>query len=495
MRRRRALLGGAAGLSLALAMPPYGASALGLATFALLALALDGATPREAARASFCAGFVALAFTGTWFIPVVPRFTGAPPAVGYLAWVAACGWMALSYALGGFLAACARPALGPSLAAALSFWASLRYGPRLFPYPLALPLVDLPALPQSADLLGVEGLGAALLGCAVGVANALRRKDLRAVALAISAPLALSAYGAWRASRVEGMRAQAPSLEVALVQPWVGAALRWDDAMRPRIHEHLQRVTRDGAVGAALTVWHEGAFPYELPFGAGDDGAVAPAVLPGWEGPLLFGAMARPPSSDDPRRFNAAFVRTPDGRLRAPVAKRRLLPFGEYVPVASLWPAAHARVTDGGGVSPGPEPQRIRLGDREIGVLNCFEDTLPEAGAELAGADLLVNLTNDAWFDGANNDQHVLASRWRAIELRRDLVRASNAGRSAHVDALGAVRDVAPQGAVTVLRARARLVRGVTPLAPWGIVWGARAALASVLLAVWFGARAREERR
>jgi apolipoprotein N-acyltransferase len=171
------------------------------------------------------------------------------------------------------------------------------------------------------------------------------------------------------------------------------------------------------------------------------------------------------------------------------VAKRRLLPFGEYLPAIALAPALHAELTGGEGISPGPAPQRIALGRRVIGVLNCFEDTLPEAGAELAGSDLLVNLTNDAWFDGANNDQHVLASRWRAVELRRDLVRASNAGRSAHVDALGAVQAVAPQGAVTVLRARPRVSIDVHALAPWVIVWGPRAALAALVVAWSIAAR------
>lgn len=493
MSARRALLGGAAGVALALAMPPFGASAVGLATFALLALALDGATAREAALAAWCAGFAAFALTGTWFIPVVPRFTGAPAPLGVVAWAASCAWMALAFALGGYLTARTRPALGPALAASLSFWSALRYGPRLFPYPLALPLVDLPALPQSADLVGVEGLGAALLGSSVGALNALRRKEIRAMLLALAAPVALAGYGAARSPSVARDRAALPTLEVALVQPVVGAALRWDDALRPRIHEHLQAVTRLGAEGAGLTVWHEGAFPYELPFAQGVDGARAPEVLPGWGAPLLFGAMARAEDPEDPRRYNAAFVRTPQGALRAPVAKRRLLPFGEYVPLAVFSPALHRAVTEGGGISPGPDPQRIAVGDKVIGVLNCFEDTLPEAGAELAGADLLVNLTNDAWFDGANNDQHVLAARWRAIELRRDLVRASNAGRSAHIDALGAVRSVAPQGVVDVLRARAR-VGGAAVVAPRVIVWGPRVALAAVV-AAWWVARRREQRR
>ncbi|MEZ4392203.1 MAG: apolipoprotein N-acyltransferase [Polyangiales bacterium] len=489
MTARRVGLGAAAGLSLALAMPPFGATPLCSLTFGLLAASLHRATPRQARRAWLAAGVVAFAVTGAWLVETVARFTGAPLALGALCLGVASLWMGAAMGLAGDLAARARPALGGPLAATAATWAALRYGPRVFPYPLALPLIDAPRLAQAADLVGVEGLGAALVGLAALAFEGVAARRPRGLVVALACLLALVGYGGARLEQVRDARSRAASLAVALVQPVVGAAARWDPSAQRAIHARLDALTREGAQGAALTVWHEAAFPYELSTRAAIDGEVAPQALPGWSGALLFGAMARGPA----RRYNAVFLRDADGAWPAPVAKRRLLPFGEYVPVAAWHDGLHAAVTGGGGVSPGERPQRISLGRNEIGVMNCFEDTLPDAGAELDGVDLLVNVTNDAWFDAANNDQHLLASRWRAIELRRDLVRASNTGRSAHVDASGAIVAVAPQGVMTVLRATPKVALGLHAAAPRVIVWGPRGALALLIVACWLGRRAGSE--
>lgn len=488
MSAARIALGALAGLSLALAMPPYGVCALGAATFALLAASLRRARPRDALLAWWAAGFVAFVATGPWLVETLARFTGTPSPLGALALLGASAWMSAALGLAGYFAASLRHPLGAPLACGASVWASLRYGPRIFPYPLALPLIDVPGLPQCADLVGVEGLGALLTALSLSLIDGLATRRWRPVALSLAALTACFVYGAVRGAQVAAHRGGSPEISVALVQPGVGASLRWREDARRAVHARLVEVTRLGASGAALTVWHESAYPYELSMSGGFDGVDAPAVLPGWSGALLFGAMARARSFPS-ERFNAVLIRRADGSLSRPVAKRYLLPFGEYLPVVAWSARLHAWVTGGTGLSRGSSAQRISLEHSEIGVLNCFEDTIPEAGAPLAGVDLLVNVTNDAWFDASNNEQHVLASRWRAIELRRDLVRASNMGRSAHIDAAGRVLALAPQGEIAVLRVEARRIRGMRSAAPSVIVWGPRLALA-LLIAAWWRRRA-----
>lgn len=493
MSRGRLGAGLGAGVCLALAMPPWGFAPLGLATFALLALALHRAAPREAALALWVAGFAAFALTGPWLVETVRRFTGVPWILAALAHVGACGWMALAWALAGYVAARTAAVLGGALAAGLALWAALRFGPRVFPFPPALPLVSLPALPQCADLVGVEGLGAALLALSVlGVEAARRRCARRGAAVALSVAAMLT-YGALREAQVVRAREAAPTLAVALVQPAVGAALRWEPWAKDAALARLQSLTRDGGAGADLVVWPEAAYPHELRIDLARDGEGAPAVMPEAASPLLFGAMARAAAPADPRRFNAVFLRARDGRIAGAAAKRVLVPFGEYLPGLVGFPALHAAATGGQGVSPGTVPPRISLGRNEIGVLNCFEDTVPEAVEGIAGVDLLVNVTNDGWFAGSNNAQHVVAARWRAIELRRDLVRASNEGASGHIDARGRVLAQAPQGVMTVLRVSPRALRGVPTAAPFAMVWGPRVALAA-LVAAWWLARQRERR-
>jgi apolipoprotein N-acyltransferase len=79
-----------------------------------------------------------------------------------------------------------------------------------------------------------------------------------------------------------------------------------------------------------------------------------------------------------------------------------------------------------------------------MGVFNCYEDTLPSFGRELFAAtqpNLLVNVTNDAWFVGSQEPWlHQRLAAMRSIELRRDMVRAVNLGVSSWIDAGGRMR-------------------------------------------------------
>jgi len=125
----------------------------------------------------------------------------------------------------------------------------------------------------------------------------------------------------------------------------------------------------------------------------------------------------------------------------------------------------------------------LRAAGARLGPLVCVEDLVPSAGREavLGQAELLVNLTNDSWFGTTHGARHHLtASVFRAIETRRDLVRSTATGVSAHVDAAGRIltetglfdtREGAPP--VGFIAQAARL-EGVTPAVrlrdafPWG---------------------------
>jgi apolipoprotein N-acyltransferase len=122
-------------------------------------------------------------------------------------------------------------------------------------------------------------------------------------------------------------------------------------------------------------------------------------------------------------------------------------------------------------------------------VLSCYEDTLPEAGREAmdAAPDLLVNLTNDAWFSGSpESELHLRLAALRAVELRRDLVRAVNFGPTSWIDATGRVRARSPADFSAVLATEPALLDGPATLyarfgdAPWAL-----AALLLGSVAVW----------
>jgi apolipoprotein N-acyltransferase len=226
-----------------------------------------------------------------------------------------------------------------------------------------------------------------------------------------------------------------------------------------------QQTAEAEAAGAELSVWPEAAYPYPLPHSKRmsprgprrilgrpiRDGSSVKAV----KGPIVFGliTMAKPERLPDGRsvrnRYNSATLLTPDGKLSAPYDKMELLWFGETVPLGRQIPWLRRQFQRSGGLVPGEEIRGLKLPRDEgaalnMAVLNCYEDTLPALGRELFAAlepNLLVNVTNDAWFIGTVEPElHMRLSVMRSIELRRDMVRAVNLGVSGWIDASGKVR-------------------------------------------------------
>jgi apolipoprotein N-acyltransferase len=84
----------------------------------------------------------------------------------------------------------------------------------------------------------------------------------------------------------------------------------------------------------------------------------------------------------------------------------------------------------------------LKWQEARAGILVCFESVFPELSRKwvLAGANMLVNLTNDAWYGKSSAPHHSLAmSVLRAVETRRSLVRSANTGISAFVSPSGTI--------------------------------------------------------
>jgi apolipoprotein N-acyltransferase len=128
----------------------------------------------------------------------------------------------------------------------------------------------------------------------------------------------------------------------------------------------------------------------------------------------------------------------------------------------------------------------------------CYETVLPHLMqsqfADLArrgrAPDVLVNLTNDAWYWGSSElDMHLASGVFRAVELRRPLLTAANRGLSAHIDALGRVVAVSERNTPAFVIAEVRLPPGgdnQTPFARWGD-WFALACLICCIGLAMFG--------
>jgi apolipoprotein N-acyltransferase len=161
--------------------------------------------------------------------------------------------------------------------------------------------------------------------------------------------------------------------------------------------------------------------------------------------------------------FNSSFLVSPRGELVTTYRKRRLVIFGEYVPLVDWLPFIKYFTPITGGFTAGDKPVTFELGTNGPGtsVLICFEDTFPHYAREHATDDIdfLVNITNDGWFgDSAAQWQHAANAVFRAVENGLPLVRCSNNGITCWIDEHGAMRDVGFNDFNDVYRAGFKIV-------------------------------------
>jgi apolipoprotein N-acyltransferase len=242
-----------------------------------------------------------------------------------------------------------------------------------------------------------------------------------------------------------------PFMRVALVQPKIPQEVKWDPARAPGIMEVLTSTTLEAAAAQPdVMIWPEAVTPLAV---RGDESAKAfvEALVRRAGRPLLLGSIAvEARGSAEESWFNGAFLATPgDGVAASYYAKRKLVPFGEYVPFRPLLGWLEKVVPVGGDFLPGdsatPILAPVRGEPMAFGPLICYEDTYPELArlSVLSGAGVLVVLTNNGWFgEGGAAEQHAAHSVLRAVETRRPVLRCGNAGWSGWIDEFGVVRTV-----------------------------------------------------
>ncbi len=153
-------------------------------------------------------------------------------------------------------------------------------------------------------------------------------------------------------------------------------------------------------------------------------------------------------------------------------AKSHLVPFGEYIPLKAAfgwiyrdW--LHMPLSD---LARGTSKAPLHIAGQQVGVNICYEDVFgEEITQQLPAAELLVNLSNDAWYGQSfAADQHLQFSQVRAIETARMVLRSTNTGATAIIDPHGQVLQHAPHDTATILVGEAQSYAGQTPYVWWG---------------------------
>ncbi|HEY8155176.1 MAG TPA: apolipoprotein N-acyltransferase [Myxococcota bacterium] len=432
--------------------------------FAPFFAVVASAGPSRAAGLGLLFGLASGLATCWWLPEMLVHYFGMPPLAS---WLASLGCFAAFAGLhfaafGAWLAWLARRGRVSPFAVALGFvsceWARASL---LVPNPQALSAysqIDFRPLAQLADLAGPWGIGFLLAGAnalaAAALAPALRplrwRRDLALLGAALAAALA---YGE---SRLARDFATGPELRVAVVQ---GGVARSDDARGGDSRAELERylALTGEAVAASqpqLVVWPEGAIDFS-PFGATQRMLRLRDFSRGLDPDLVLGA---PRPGADGRRFNA-MLQFRRGRPVAIQDKLEPMPFSESRPLGGALGLGRDAYAPGDGV------HLFEIGGLRFGTAICSEAMGPAFARRVVGegATALLNPSNDYWFTSAAPARAQLAkTRFRAIETRRWIVRATSTGYSALIDPRGDLAAVSGFGGAEWLTGSVRGAGGIS---------------------------------
>ncbi len=225
------------------------------------------------------------------------------------------------------------------------------------------------------------------------------------------------------------------NLRVVIVQPNIPQSRKWDSQSWEAIHQKFLRLTEQGLkkTKVPLVIWPETSFPGYL-----------------WQSPqrydeikrfvvqndieLLFGAVTRRQNEF----YNSAILLSAKGEEIGQYNKMHLVPFGEFLPLRPLLNFVENFVPIG-DFARGKE---FKVFPQGFSVLICFEDTVAPMvrSMTLNGAQFLVNITNDGWFQDTNAPfLHLAGAVLQSVANHRSMIRAANTGVSAWIDHNGQI--------------------------------------------------------
>jgi apolipoprotein N-acyltransferase len=458
-----------AGACLPLSFAPFDVWFLAAPIFAALFYLWEGETPREAAWRGFWFGFSAFAAGTYWLYISIHVFGGAPVPVAAALMLGLFWLMAMYAALSGYLAARLTTLPGvfrwcfawPAIFIVFEWfrvwmftgfpWLTIGYGQIDGPFRNWAPLGGVHAVSLVTVMLG--GVLLSLIRC--------QGRD-RVVA---GAACIMIFVATWALNDRTWTRVLPQLVRVSLVQGSIPQDRKWLPEQRlPTLA--LYRDLTFSLHKPDLVIWPEVAIPTMRVFVQDylDD-------LGEWARERNMQIYLGILTVDEPTgRYRNSLIGV--GRHDAAYHKRHLVPFGEFFPVPDFvrkWMRGAGlpnQDTVAGSYDQGPLP----LGELLISPSICYEDAYGSEQLDfLPEAQLLINVSNDAWFgDSIAPHQHLQIARMRALEAGRPMLRATNTGITAIISSTGQIMRRLPQFETRVLSGAVKPRTGATPYVSMG---------------------------
>jgi apolipoprotein N-acyltransferase len=350
-----------------------------------------------------------------------------------------------------------------AIPAVAALWTGIErtHGPMAFAWlDLGNAGIGMPVALRLAPFIGVYGLSFvfAMLGCAIALIALRRPRRELAWLVVLPGLFALPPLPA----------PERASQTMLVVQPNVDTEAEWTTEFLAATERRLALLSRASRVD--LIVWPEVPAPF---YPANPEfreyiGRIARQSSANF----LLGAVMRTESGD---AMNSAVMLDPAGALLDHYDKINLVPFGEFVPPAFGWVN---RIThEAGDFVPGTRIVTFPVNGHRAGAFICYESAFPDLVREFtkAGAEVLVNLSNDGYFGhSAAREQHLEIARMRAAENARWILRSTNDGITVMIDPAGRVTDAMPPYRELSAKMSYAYSRALTPYARWGdwFAWG-----------------------
>jgi apolipoprotein N-acyltransferase len=468
----------ASGLLLSLAFAPAEIAGAAWIAPGLMAFCAIGGNGKAAFRVGFAGGLAHFLSSLYWLLAMPFDWHGIPLAPG-LAWVLLSAYCALYFAvwvwfcwrtfpgeimqpglpvlaaLDKFLSTPVWKRAGWTLLCALA-WTALEFTRGVFltgfPWnPLGATQYTLLPLIQVASITGVYGVAFIVVWFSMAICSTLivlaRKPQSRPFWADAALPiLAVAGAVSFGLGKCLAPPAATRHLKVAMVQPSIPQTLIFNPADdEKRFADLLAQSEQALESKPDILMWPESAVP---PLTEDTQRAIGRLLEkhPVW---LVFCSDSSDVSpSGAPVFYNSSFLVSPKGAVEGIYHKRRLVIFGEYIPLARWLPFLRWFSPIGNdGFTPGDKMAPFDLAGlgARISTLICFEDTFPqEARLHVTpDTDFLVNLTNDGWFGtGPEQKQHAVMALFRAVENGVPLARCTNDGLTCWIDAVGRIQEL-----------------------------------------------------
>ena len=482
MRKQPLILGALAGAATVGGYAPYDWFVLPVLTLAILiTLWQHAASARAAALIGFTFGLGCFIAGVSWVYVSLHDFGAMPSWLAVALTLLLCAYLALFPALTGWVChtlGCRSQLV--ALATVPALWTLTEWlrGWLFTGFPwLAVGYSQVPESPLAGyiPVLGIYGAtfltaaSAALL--AIGIASVLRRRE-KPPSPSVHNPLrhawlpALMVVwgGGFALQQVVWTVPAGEAISVALIQGNIAQDLKWrDDRVFTTLAAYRDLIASSDA---RLTVLPETALPLFLHNVPRDYLDAIAAHARRYNGDVLLGV----PERLDARTYYNSVLSVgsaPEQFYR----KSHLVPFGEFVPLKLLfgWFLDVANIPLADFARGETSQQPLAVAGQQVAVNICYEDVFgAEIARQLPQASLLVNVSNVAWFGRSIAPrQHLQISQARALETGRPMLRATNTGMTAIIDAHGRVQNVAPEFTASVVSGEVSGHTGVTPYVRW----------------------------